>query len=86
MKELNPRAKLTFILGIKEYSISDLQELDEDVLNNIDTILFELPNGTKVEVGYRRTDGYFSISARDMEIIPRASNLIYLKDSGKRFY
>lgn len=77
---MNPRAKISVISGLEEVRIEDLWQADEDWLKHIDLIKFELPNGEIIEIQYRRTDGYLSIMGDNLEIIPRASDLIYIKN------
>lgn len=80
------RAKYSVINGLQEVPIADLWQADEDFLSLVDAIVVEMPNGGKIEINYRSSDGVLAISSREMEIIPRAANLIYIKDNGKSFY
>lgn len=82
---MKKQAMYAVIVGSKTVPINDLWQADEDFLRDIDGIEVYLPEGGKIDIHYRRSDGVLAVSGRDMEIMPRAANLIYIKDSGKPY-
>jgi len=46
-------------------------------------VLLKTDDGQEVELWFRRSDGHISVTTRKSIIVyPRASNVVYIKDSG----